>query len=218
MRNAENRFNRRDAAIFAIAGITLLVTWGFFDRLPNPVPTHWNLHGEADGFTALPWGAVIFPAIIMVGWVLMKVLPLISPKAFGMRRFQGAFEVVMVAGAGLLALTQLSILFDLEHLVPYALGLYVAVLGNYLGKTEPNFFFGIRTPWTLADAQVWRRTHRLGGWVFVLCGLLIIACTPFGYGFAALAVLLVSAALYLVGYSYVIYVRLNRSAPSSPSR
>ena len=44
-------------------------------------------------------------------------------------------------------------------------------LGAVMGKIRPNFFFGIRTPWTLTSKRAWTRTHRLGGFVFIAVGL-----------------------------------------------
>jgi hypothetical protein len=69
------------------------------------------------------------------------------------------------------------------------------VLGNYLGKTTRNFFLGIRTPWTLASDEVWRRTHRLGGWTMVGAGVALVVMGLFGASELALLVIVAAAAL-----------------------
>ena len=90
-------------------------------------------------------------------------------------------------------------------------GLFV-VVGNYLGKVRRNFFVGIRTPWTLASDEVWARTHRVGGWLFVLAGIAIVASA--GGSRQLLPVVLLAsvgtAALISVAYSYVVYRKLHR--------
>ena len=48
-------------------------------------------------------------------------------------------------------------------------GLFV-LLGNYLGKSHPNWFAGVRTPWTLSSDYAWEKTHRWAGRLFVLTG------------------------------------------------
>ena len=205
MSNPEPRFSSRDWVALGIIALTALFTWLFFDRLPDPVPVHWNIHGEADRFASLPGGALILPGLMLGTWLLMKLVPVISPKEFGMQRFLRPFETVMVACIVLLALLHVAILTGTETLMPYALGVFLVVLGNFLAKTEPNFFFGIRTPWTLASAEVWQRTHRLGGWMFTACGLATLVATPFGVGLSVMAGSLCASAVYLIGYSYVIY-------------
>ena len=83
------------------------------------------------------------------------------------------------------------------------------VLGNVLGKVTKNFFVGIRTPWTLASDEVWLRTHRLGGRVFVLAGLAVVLSGLAGGGVAPLLVAVFTAAFVPIVYSYIIYRRLE---------
>ena len=52
-------------------------------------------------------------------------------------------------------------------------GLLLSVLGSLLGQVRPNWFFGIRTPWTLSSERSWTATHRLGRWVLLVMGLAI---------------------------------------------
>jgi immunity protein, SdpI family len=79
-------------------------------------------------------------------------------------------------------------------------------LGNYMGKLRRNFWAGIRTPWTLTSDVVWERTHRLGGWFFVLAGLsgVIMSFTPALHLWGLIVVILIVVIVLFV-YSYVIY-------------
>ncbi|CAG9614055.1 Immunity protein SdpI [Bacillus rhizoplanae] len=52
-------------------------------------------------------------------------------------------------------------------------GILFLVIGNYLPQCKPNFFVGIRTPWTLSNEEVWRKTHRFSGKVFIVLGIIM---------------------------------------------
>jgi uncharacterized membrane protein len=90
-------------------------------------------------------------------------------------------------------------------------GALFLIPGNYMGKLRKNFFIGIRTPWMLASDAVWERTHRLGGWLFMLAGVLAIAGTLAGVPAWWAIVVLLAVALIPAIYSLVICG--PRSAP-----
>jgi len=54
------------------------------------------------------------------------------------------------------------------------IGALYAILGNYFQTLKPNYFIGIRTPWTLENEQIWKKTHRLAGRLWIAGGLLTI--------------------------------------------
>ena len=85
---------------------------------------------------------------------------------------------------------------------------HIIVLGNEMGRLKPNWFAGIRTPWTLSDPENWRRTHRFGGKVFFLAGLLIVVASlllPPTISFFVLMTSALGAAALSIGYSYVFW-------------
>jgi uncharacterized membrane protein len=87
-------------------------------------------------------------------------------------------------------------------------------LGNLLPKVPKNFFIGIKTPWTLSNEKVWDRTHRLGGILFVLGGLLLMLkgfILPKHSGFQVWsAVLAFGLLLYPVLHSFILFKRLGK--------
>jgi uncharacterized membrane protein len=85
----------------------------------------------------------------------------------------------------------------------------LAVLGNYLGKVRKNYFVGIRTPRTLANDEVWARTHRLGARLFSLGGLLILVGALLGKGVYVLLPTVLALTLVTTAYSYIVYRRLQ---------
>lgn len=184
-------------------------------RMPDPVPTHWNIHGVADGFTPKPWGPFVLPLSMVFVLALTAGLAAIAPKEGSVERFGRAYAIVMNAVlAFLFVVTVVASLaatgapFNLTKVVMAAVGALFVVLGNYMGKFTRNYIMGIRTPWTLANDEVWLRTHRLGAKVFVISGLAVIAAVLLDVMVIALPVLLAAAAIPVV-YSYIVYRKVS---------
>jgi len=210
------KLSRQNLACIFLIGAALALSALLYARLPDPVPTHWNLRGEADGFTSKPWGPFVLPLTMIGVMLLFLALPKISPRGYEISRFQGVFEILQTAILGFLLLVHAVALLsgvgaavDLNRAVIAGLGLLLAVLGNFMGKLTKNFFIGIRTPWTLASDEVWLRTHRLGGRLLVLAGIALFVWGLAGGGLAAVVAVLAAIALFSVVYSYVIYRRIE---------
>lgn len=200
----------------------LLVAAAFFavtvqySSLPDPMPTHWNAAGQVNGWMPKFWGAYFVPLLMAFLWLLFLVLPRISPRGFEMEPFLRAWGVLKVTVLALTLFIGALALRAARHggelpqtPIFVAMGILFAVIGNLLGKVTRNFFVGIRTPWTLASEEVWYRTHRLAGKLFVVAGILIAAGALLGLPIWSTIGLLVVASLVPVVYSYVIYRRIE---------
>jgi uncharacterized membrane protein len=208
----------------------LLVVAGFaaagamYPGLPDPMPTHWNAAGQVNGWMPKFWGAFLFPLLMTLLWLVFSVLPRISPRGFEMEPFLRAWGVLKVTILALLLFVGIEALRASKRpgmqLSPTAifcaLGVLFAVIGNLLGKVTRNFFVGIRTPWTLASEEVWYRTHRLAGKLFVAAGVFIVVASLFAPHLWTMLAPLLIAALIPVVYSYVIYKRIE-GLPARPA-
>jgi uncharacterized membrane protein len=89
------------------------------------------------------------------------------------------------------------------------MGLLFIVLGNYMGKLRPNWFAGVRTPWTLSSKLSWNKTHQQAGWLmFAMGGAFIIAAfVPTAAVIIAAVAFQVLCFVWLVVYSYLVYRR-----------
>ena len=192
-----------------------------FAKLPAEIPTHWNGAGEIDG-----WGPrymdLIF-ALIPAGMLLLfQILPKVDPKASNYEKFAPiwlGFMSAMVLFLGAVSWMAPLTVFGLIPegsgwtgiLISGTLGLIFIVLGNYMPRVRQNYLFGIKTPWTLADEHVWERTHRMGGYVFILMGAALIlfgVAAPRIGDFVPAVILLVSVFAgtgWLFLYSYLVY-------------
>jgi uncharacterized membrane protein len=205
-----------------------------FDRLPPRLPTHWNAAGEVDGWTPKQdiFGTFLLVPALMAGiLVLTPLLPWLSPRHFEIDRFRQTYGYIMFLLTGLCAYIHLTILLgslmipvDTTKMVLGGICLFLAALGNVMGKVRRNFYVGVRTPWTLASDAVWEPTHRLAAWLMVTGGILafvgIVAGIPFYWCFIGLMVLI----LIPVPYSLILYKRLERQGklsgpePCNPSQ
>lgn len=210
------KLSRLNILALVLIAMTVVVSALFQADLPDPVPTHWNAAGEVDGWTPKPWGVWLWPALTAGLYALLLVLPWISPKGFRLDSARRVYDIVAFVLVAFLAAIQLTAFLDalgkgpgVAALVPVLLGLLFIVLGNYLGKFPKNFFVGIRTPWTLASDEVWNRTHRLGGWLFMGAGALLFGSAFFGFSrLVVIAVVAVTAAVPLL-YSLFLYRKLH---------
>lgn len=202
-------------AIGVILIVAVAATMAVYSRLPEEMPTHWNSAGQVDGTMAKPWGPFLLPVMMAILTLIFLVLPRISPRGYEIEERGRAFRaIVMTIILFMLALHVVTLAVALGHpvsigiAVPVLLGVLLAVMGNYLSKVPRNFFIGVRTPWTLADEDVWFRTHRLAARTFMLGGLAIAVGAPLaGEAHAQTVVLgaVLFAALVPVVYSYAIY-------------
>ena len=193
--------------------LALLVSAMLYGRLPELVATHFNLAGEPDRWSDPLTAAVATPAFMVLLWLMLWGLPKISPHGWRVEPFADVWHRCQLATLAFMLFIHVGLLghavgwwgADFQRLIMVGIGLLFVTLGNYLGKTTRNFFLGIRTPWTLASDEVWRRTHRLGGWIMVGAG---VALVIMGFTSAqpwALGVVIGSAAVVPVIYSFFAY-------------
>jgi uncharacterized membrane protein len=198
----------------ALIGGMLLFTAVVYSSLPEQVPTHWNIHGEVDGWSSRTWGALLAPTIALGLWLLLPVLRRIDPRRAHYERFDATFWlllnviVMFMAAMHVLSLgAALGWPVDVTRGVLVIIGLLFAGLGNYLPRLRSNWWMGIRTPWTLDSEAVWRATHRLAGITFVTAGLITVvaAVLPTDQAFKIAMVSLAVGAFIPAAYSYFAY-------------
>lgn len=204
------------SALFVLA--LLGVFFWFYPQMPPLVPTHWNAQGHIDGYMT-PIHAVGTPIVFLILLaVLTVVLPAISPRHYEIKPFAAVFGLVMLATQAVVFVAALGVVLNaaghtvrMPLIAQFAVGALMLVIGNYMGKLRKNFFVGIRTPWTLTSDEVWARTHRLAGWLFMLAGLITIGAAVMGSSPWVLIATVLTAALIPCVYSLVIYRRVEKS-------
>ncbi|MEI2330267.1 MULTISPECIES: SdpI family protein [Priestia] len=198
-------------------GITLLtlVAWLIaLPHLPATMPIHWGANGEADGFATKINAMILTVGIMVLIYFIIAFVPRIDPRKENYKYFSKTYNIVLNAVLLLFFFVNMSTILQglgynvpMSYIAPIMAGLVFIIIGNYLQRVRSNYFMGIRTPWTLSNEIVWKKTHRLSGKLFFIGGLLILisAFLPDGYKSVIMwgSIVLCVAIPYL--YSYVAY-------------
>ncbi|AOR23788.1 SdpI family protein [Clostridium taeniosporum] len=203
-----------------IYNITLIITAFLisillYSKLPNEMPMHWNAYGEIDNYGPKIFAAFLPPIIMIFIWGGMLFIPKIDPKKENYNKFNTSYTIItniIVTFFFILhivvIITSLGYDIPIYKIIPFIIGIIFILIGNYLPKSKSNFFFGIRTPWTLTNEDIWKKTHRLGGKLFVLSGLFITVSSLFFTGniqFIILVTAILIASIIPIIASYFYY-------------
>ena len=141
-------------------------------HLPARVTTHWDLAGRPDGTMSPTVAALFVPLAGALLGAIFAFLPHADPRREGLLH-GGIWWTLGNAILAFLAVVQVALLgynlgwpLSINGVVLVGVGLLLVLLGFLMPRMQPNWFMGIRTPWTLTSDTVWRRTHALGGRVF----------------------------------------------------
>ncbi len=172
--------NKKTLIITSIVTILpVLIGVIYWDRLPDVMATHFGVNNEANGFSSKPFAVFGLPAVLLaVLWLGAFVTSNdpkrqnISPKTFTLGLW--IVPVVSLIGAATMYPVNLGYELDITFFAALFLGLVFIIIGNYLPKARQNYTIGIKIPWTLANEENWNRTHRLAGYLWTICGILMI--------------------------------------------
>ncbi|WP_338868933.1 SdpI family protein [Spirosoma sp. SC4-14] len=196
--------------------LAILYVASIWNQLPANMPIHYDASGNVNGWESknVVGGAGLLLAVLL--YLLFRYLPNLDPRG----RLQSAnyqklrFVMMLFLAAILVTIFYLAIHQESSKslLRPELalISLLIAAIGNYLTSIKPNFFVGIRTPWTLSSDAVWRKTHQLGGRLMVaggLVGAVLALIVPMPYTVWAVVGIILIASLIPVVYSYVYFQR-----------
>jgi len=207
-----------------IVVLLLLITFGasavFSKSLPDTMVSHWNAQGQADGYSSKTTALLLLPVMQIFIVLLIMILPRLDPLKRNIDTFQPQYNVFVVCFSIFFTyLHVLTLVFNtgvrmefVSWMMP-GMGLLFIAVGELIKVAKPNYFIGIRTPWTLSNHLVWEDTHRVGGIAFKVCGALCIL----GAFFPKIAILFVmipilGTALGLYAYSYIRFTQIAKSS------
>ena len=192
--------------------IPILVGAAVYGRLPETMATHWDFQGEADGWSSRPVAVFALPGILLAINLLLPLGLKADPKHENMSSALKAvvfwtIPVLSLVCSGAVIAAGLGYHLSIERIIPALMGVLFVLIGNYLPKTKQSYTLGIRLPWTLASEENWNRTHRLGGFLWVIGGLYFIVMSFFTWNLAAFLIPILLMALVPAVYSYLLYRR-----------
>lgn len=197
--------------------IIILLSFGigiyFYPQMPARMVSHWGIQGEANGYMSKFWGLFLLPLVSVGMFLLFSLIPKIDPLKSNIEKFRRYFDSFIVLIIAFLfyiyLLTifwNLGLRFDMVQLMVPAMAVLFYYCGFLIEKTQRNWFIGIRTPWTLSSEKVWEKTHKLGGKLFKLSGIIALLGIIFPrYAFFVIFFPVVIVSFYTIVYSYVEY-------------
>ncbi len=208
----------KKSEIIIIVGMVLLsfaVGIHFYPQMPEKMASHWNAQGQVDGYMSKFWGLFLMP-FLSIGLLLLFILiPKIDPLKANIeifRKYYDGFVVLVIMFHFYLYLLavfwNLGIRFSMILFLTPALGILFFSCGILIENAKRNWFIGIRTPWTLSNEKVWEKTHKIGGKLFKIAGIIVllgILFQSYAIFFILVPVLLVS--VFTIVFSYFEYQR-----------
>ena len=202
-------------AIALVLVLTAVMTLAAYPVMPATVASHWNAAGELDGTLPKLWGLAFIPLLMYGFCALLAVLPRIDPLRKNYEKFREYYEGFILVFAAFLFFIQLQIILwgmgtqlSPNLIMPVMIGILFITIGFLMEHAEPNWFVGIRTPWTLSSETVWKKTHQKGAMLFKLAGVVSTIGTFAGiHAWLFILVPPIAVAVYTVVYSYVEFRR-----------
>ncbi|MGZ3417587.1 MAG: SdpI family protein [Polyangiales bacterium] len=207
--------SKSDLVSLALLGGTFAVTAAIYEKLPARIPTHFGIHGQADGWSSRAFGAWFLPVIALLVWALVRFGGKIAGPLFRERLEASPVKLVALLTVAFMSALHFVMLWSALHesrgiggALGIALGLFWIVLAQVMPRVRRNPFVGVRTAWTLSSDENWARTHRFAGWTFTVGGLVALFAALAGVPAVALCAIVVSGLVPAL-YSWMLARRLT---------
>ena len=186
-----------------------LLLW---NRFPETMTIHWGLSGQADGFASIPVAVFVPPlALLLTHWICILFTALDKGNRERNQKMQKIVLWVIpllsnLSCCGIYALS-LGVEFSPVLWTMIPMGILFILIGNYMPKTRMNSTIGIKVPWTYSSEENWNATHRFGGRVWVIGGILLVLCgfLPHGWAVTVMLALIFPMCILPIAYSWRFY-------------
>jgi len=204
---------KSEIIILAIIILSFIVGIYFYPRMPEEMATHWDAQGQVDGYM-LKFGGLFLMPFVLVGLALLFIaIPRIDPLKENIEKFRKYYDgfiillfVFMLSTHFQIILWNIGFKISPNVIGPIGLGILFFYLGIVCENAKRNWFIGIRTPWTLSSDVVWDKTHKIGGKLFKIAGVIAFFGIFFqSYAIFFILVPVILVVLYTIIYSYFEY-------------
>lgn len=204
--------------IIFLISISILGTLAVYPSLPTIIPSHWGLDGQVDGTSGKSF-ALFTGTLPLLMYILFVFLPKIDPKKESYEKHKKAYDatifsvVLFIIGIHWMTiLAALNIFVDVTLFIRIFMGILFIVIGNFMLQIRQNYFFGIKTPWTLSSEVVWKKTHRFGAYCFAITGVLMLLSvfTRPAIAFGIVIGSVIATAIFTIVYSYYVFVQESK--------
>jgi uncharacterized membrane protein len=197
--------------------ISFIVGIYLYPMMPEVMASHWNFKGEVDDYMSKFWGLFLMPIMSLGMFLIFSLIPKMDPMKENIEKFKKYFDdFIVVLFLFLFYIYLLTIFWNLglefnmsKFLVPL-MGILFFYCGNLIENAKRNWFIGIRTPWTLSNDQVWDKTHKRGGKLFKVCGIItFLSILLPDYAIFFTIIPIIFSSIYLFAYSYLEFQKLK---------
>ena len=213
---------KKEVIIWLLLLIPFIYATIMWNQVPERVPTHFNIKGEPDDYSKKAFALLLMPVMNVIIYFILFFVPRIDPRKKNYTFFESSYQNIRLLIHLFLVGVFIFITQTTSGGKPLQMSgffsimlLFFALLGNYLRTVRSNFFVGIRTPWTLSNDAVWRKTHELGGKIWFYTGIILAIVVFFLPQTAATTVMFSGIFLMViipVVYSYLEYRKINRDS------
>lgn len=210
---------RTEIAGIAVILLSFAASLWFWPQMPEKMATHWGMKGQVNGYMPKFWGLFFVPILQLVLGLFLWVIPRIDPLKANIVKFQKYYNGFIVVLLLFMLAVHLQVLLwntgvkiSPNRFIPVSLGIlffYIGILSQY---SKPNWFVGIRTPWTLSSERVWEKTHKIGGKLFKMAGIITLTGMFFPrYAIWFILVPIIGMEFFTYVYSYLEYRKEART-------
>ncbi|WP_423214930.1 SdpI family protein [Streptococcus equinus] len=173
------KINKEFLMTALVIALPMVIGAIFWNQLPEKIPTHFGIDGQADGYSSKLFTLFAFPALFLLFQIIClasfeKESVKVNIPAKMRRFYTWLISVLSLIIQGSIYANALGFIKSGPTLVTTFLAIVFIVIGNYLPKIQRNPTVGIRIPWTLSDDKNWYKTHRMAGKLWVIGGLIIL--------------------------------------------
>lgn len=204
-------------SIITIIFLSFAFSIYYYPQLPEEMASHWNARGEVDGYMSKQVCAFLMPCIIAGVFLLFLLIIQIDPLKANIKKFKNYYYGFIIAMCLFLfgihwwmMLWNIGVKVSVNRVMPAAIGALYFFIGYIMKNFKRNWFMGIRTPWTLSNEIVWKRTHEVSGKLFMVSSVIAMCGVFFPkYSFLLVLVPVLATAVFAIVYSYVVYKKVT---------
>ncbi|MBQ7873708.1 MAG: SdpI family protein [Oscillospiraceae bacterium] len=188
--------------------VPIIIGLMLWEQLPETIATHFGNDNEPNGWSSKAFAVFGIPGIIAALHVFCLIVTYADPKRnnIGAKAMGIVYWILPITSIVVMSMTYAYALgaeVNIGMVCCLLIGVIFIALGNYQPKAKQNYTFGYKIPWTLNSEENWNRTHRLAGWMMVICGFIFIINAFLLWEW--LVLIAIPAALIPIVYSYILY-------------
>ncbi len=203
--------------IVLIVAAAVIISLLAYPKLPDKMASHWGPGGQVDGWMDKSVCLWFLPGIAVIETIVFFIILQIDPLKKNFDKFFSYYAgFIIIVNLFLLVVHGWMILWNLDIQIPSNVFMPLAMaclffyVGIVLSHVKPNWFIGIRTPWTLSNEIVWQKTHKFSGIAFRIAAIIVLTGAAFPkYALWFVLVPVIGASFASAVYSYLVWKKLS---------